>query len=285
MYKNKKVAVACLALVLVVLVSVVFQALPPPNTQSGRVFRYEAFIRTYKEPEDDPWDSDATLILASTGLFLHTTISVESGSSRSLSMFARIHPTQDFFTEVSITATFTFASTTTVTQRIRTEAGRNILYIPSRTYQPGVQYRWRITIPSYQSSDLIITAFPLIRSPTSLIYELRASAECGYWSGGQLVFSTSDLSVGTAKGRLNQTHIYIIYSINFGSTWIGRQVSSCTIFTTDGINDINSYLQSTGQRTITSGRLYLVIVSNLNVVVEQGDRVEVLAYYITTPNL
>lgn len=282
MYKNKKVAVTCLTLVLVVLVSVVFQALPPPNTQSGRVYRYEVFIRTYKEPEDDPWDVDATVIFPSQASPGYRIVYADIGS---ISMLAKIHPTLDFFTEVSITVNFAFASTTTATQRIRTDTNRYILYIPSRTYQPGVQYRWRITIPAYQSSDLIVTPFPIVRSSTTFFDYLPLTAECSYWSGGQLVYSTSDLSAGLGRSRLNTTHIYATFSISFGSTWIGRQVSSCFIFTTGGISDINSHLQATGQRTITSGRLYLLMLSNLNIVVEQGDRIEVWAYYVTTANL
>lgn len=286
MYKNKLVFV-CLAL-LVISISVALQALQAPTT-SGRVYKYEAFIKTYKEPED-PWD----FWVASLSPDPHTDRSFGSltvhGSniiSRRITLGATIHSNFDILTETRIVATFSFSATTTTKVYIGSEGGYEYIYIPTRTYYPGIQYRWIVTIPGYQSSDLIISPFVIPRSSTEFFNRLPLTVECLYWDGGQGVYSSTDLSISKTETRYNATHYLDVWTINFGNSWVGRSVSSCSIFTTNTyvISDLNSLLQNSGQRTITSGRLYLLMLSSLNIVVEQGDRIEVWVWFITTANL
>lgn len=288
MYKNKKVVVGCLALL--VLLSVALQALPPPSTQSGRVYRYEVFIRTYKEPEDDPWGAGARFIFISSGSAASSTPTLLAGATSSVTLSARIHNTLDIFTESRIAATFTFSSATTTTQGLQVTLGGysyTLLFIPTRAYQPGVLYRWVITIPGYHDSNLVLSSFPIVRTSTTHYHQFPLTTECSYWDGAQLKFSTSDLSTSVSITRVNYTHLSLGFVIDFGYSWLDRQVSSCSIFTSDSevISRINSYLQSTNQRTLSGNRLYILLLSNLNIVVVSGDSIEVVAWYITTDSL
>lgn len=248
----------------------------------GRVIRYTAFVTVGKYPEDDPWDSNANDLFARPGSTESHVLTLTAGSYKSVKLDVTIHPTLDMLTEAKIISVFSFTSATTTTQRLcDTGCGKYYLYIPSRTYNAETLYRWVVTIPGYFSDNLSVSAFPIPKSSKEIYYVIPMSVECGYLSDGQTVYSSSGLSLSKTQTIYSVTQLVDIWRISFGDAWTGRQVVSCSIFTTDGgvLNNVNSRLYSLGQRSITSGRLYFVMVNNVNAVVQSGDVLEVWVYY------
>lgn len=248
----------------------------------GRVIRYTAFVTVGKYPEDDPWDSSANLLFARPGGTAVHILALTAGSYKSVKLDIAIHPTLDMLTEAKLISVFSFTSATTAMQRLSDSAFTVFfLYIPSRTYNAETLYRWVVTIPGYFSDSLSVSAFPIPKSSGEFYYNIPMSVECGYLSNGQTVYSSSGLSVSKTQTIYSATQLVDIWRISFGDAWTGRQVVSCSIFTTDSgvLNNVNSRLYSLGQRTITSGRLYFVMVNNVNAVVQSGDVLEVWVYY------
>lgn len=258
------------------------------NTSNrGRVTRYTAYINITKEPEDDPFDAYIAYMFPSIGSYGISALGLTSGSIRSVSATVNIHDSLDILTQTRITSLFSYTSETSATQQLRVGDYYEVFYIPSRTYQPGVQYRWVITIPGYISPNLSLSSFPIPVSETVVVTTVAHTASCTYLSGGQPVSSSTGLGISRSVTRFNESLVLLIYVISFDTSWIGRLVTSCSIYTTESgvINGVNTLLTRTGQRTVTAGRLYIAIVDNLNTVIQQGDRIEIWAYYSAPSNI
>ena len=258
------------------------------NTSNrGRVTRYTAYINITKEPEDDPFDAYIGYIFPSIGSYGISALGLTSGSIRSVSATVNIHDSLDILTQTRITSLFSYTSETSATQQLRVGDYYEVFYIPSRTYQPGVQYRWVITIPGYISPNLSLSSFPIPVSETVVVASTAHTASCTYLSGGQPVSSSTGLGISRSVTRFSESLVLLIYVISFDTSWIGRLVTSCSIYTTESgvINGVNTLLTRTGQRTVAAGRLYIAIVDNLNTVIQQGDRIEIWAYYSAPSNI
>lgn len=258
-----------------------------PTERKGRVYRYTAYITIGKEPEDDPFDSDIVYIITNccgtTARPCDSDLTLTAGDYKWVTIRISVHPTLDILTEVQIISVFSFTSTTTATQRLRCDFSgtRYHFFIYSRMYEAGKLYRWVITIPAYISDNLVIHPLMIPALENRFYFEVPTSIECGYLSGDQIVYSSSGLSYFKLETRHSDTTVSDLWRISFGSAWDGRYVVSCSIFTTDTtvLNGINTRLSSSGQRMITSGRLYMVMINNINTVIQAGDAIEVQAYY------
>ncbi|WP_322511426.1 hypothetical protein [Chloroflexus sp.] len=264
--------------VLAVLLPTIYSITARNTSRGGRVFKYTAIMNTQKDPPDDPWrNSPHELFVASGSVSTgELTVSPSTGSfsSSSVIVISGLSTPEPWITSVRFVSTFTFATTTTAeVWLVMPNYAR--MSIPSRTYSPGVTYRWTVQIDMYNTSTLkVMPIVPASRQPARIYTSLPMSTYCAYSGGG----SMTGLSLSISRAHHNSTHVRWTASITFsGSEWNNRHIVSCLVYTTDSsvINAINTMHGS------SISQLWILYVAP-NITVYQGDML-VVEVWIVAP--
>lgn len=268
------------------------QARPRPDgfavvhTESGRVFVHTGYV-SLRKPPDDPFDSNFHKMLAANAGYMRTTGQSLSATGVTLAtsnivVSAEVDPNIDIIRNAYFSIDFSVSSAGQGTVRYRVADPNGFTYdimFLTRTFQTGLIYRWRITVPAYWTDRIRIS--PVVPVSTGFAFSYPMTPACVYLSGGQFVESNSDLTISVSRSTSNSTHARWSVTIGFGGSWVGRLVHYCVVRTTQGM--LLSDLNQVASRQITSGQLMIVYIDfDPDITIAAGDTVTVEVWYVVS---